>query len=183
MLVLAVPDLRMLVLVVPALAAPDLRMPDLAERALAAPDLRMPDLAERALAAPDLRMPDLAEPDLQMLGLAALALAVLVLVVAGSAAQPAVLVLAVPDLRFLQRAERLLAERLLAERLLAERLLAERLLAALQAVHPSMADQYAARDKHYAAAIALTRNPIQVIAERVAPAAQRDKCVLTELVP
>ena len=181
MLVLAVPDLRMLVLVVPALAAPDLRMPDLAERALAAPDLRMPDLAERALAAPDLRMPDLAEPDLQMLGLAALA--VLVLVVAGSAAQPAVLVLAVPDLRFLQRAERLLAERLLAERLLAERLLAERLLAALQAVHPSMADQYAARDKHYAAAIALTRNPIQVIAERVAPAAQRDKCVLTELVP
>ena len=153
MLVLAVPDLRMLVLVVPALAAPD---------------LRMPDLAERALAAPDLRMPDLAEPDLQMLGLAALALAVLVLVVAGSAAQPAVLVLAVPDLRFLQRAERLLAERL---------------LAALQAVHPSMADQYAARDKHYAAAIALTRNPIQVIAERVAPAAQRDKCVLTELVP
>ena len=138
MLVLAVPDLRMLVLVVPALAAPDLRMPDLAV------------------------------PDLQMLGLAALALAVLVLVVAGSAAQPAVLVLAVPDLRFLQRAERLLAERL---------------LAALQAVHPSMVDQHAVRDKHYAAAIALTRNPIQVIAERVAPAAQRDKCVLTELVP
>jgi hypothetical protein len=95
-----------------------------------------------------------------------------------SAAQVAVLVLAAPDLRFPGWA--VLGLAVLG---LAVLVLAVLVLAVPQAARPSMADQNAARDKHCAAAIALTRNPIQVIAEPAAPAAQRDRSVLTEPAP